>query len=145
MMRKSKMLFFAVMMTAAYLGGHAQQGDKMPCLLYPIAVTHLQSPYHSERRVELTIPARNCIFERPVDLHIRLDALSFNPNAFPALIRRNREHKPVVVSDLERRTSGEAARSRRTDDGGELFSFANWVSISEALVECSLTSTLTQW
>jgi hypothetical protein len=30
------------------------------------------------------------------------------------------EHEPVVVPDFERRTGSEAARSLRTDDGGEV-------------------------
>jgi hypothetical protein len=47
-----------------------------------LCASHLQSLYQCERIVELTVPARNCIFERPVDLDIRLDALSFDTKPF---------------------------------------------------------------
>jgi hypothetical protein len=80
-----------------------------------------------------------------VDLRIRLDALSFNTNASPALIGGNREHETVVVADLEPDREVSLPGVFVPIMVARLFSFAKWASISAALVECSFTLPSMRW
>jgi hypothetical protein len=77
--------------------------------------------------------------KRPIHRRVRLDTFSLDPDAFSALVSRDRQDEPIVFAYFERGARGQASWSLPAYDGGQSVLFGKLSQHLRSTIECSFT------